>query len=95
MAGGAAFEVIVHAPAKGADSQGHQPGVILATPGQDFYTAAQLRGWRALRQVRYAGSFEGQTTIAVGVRARTPFRVFSLVDSRNQIMRVVLDVAHS
>jgi hypothetical protein len=95
VAGGAALEVIVHAPAKGADNQGHQPGVNLAKPGQDFYTAAQLRKWRSLREIRYAGSFEGQTTIAVGVRARTPFRVFTLVDSRNQIMRVVLDVAHN
>jgi hypothetical protein len=94
VAGTAALEVIVHAPAKGADNQGHQPGVFLAGPGQDFYTAAQLAGWRSLREVRYAGSFEGQTTIAVGVRARLPFRVLTLLDSQNQIMRVVLDVAH-
>jgi hypothetical protein len=39
------------------------------------------------------GSFEGRTTIAVGLRARVPFRVFSMPDTRNQIMRVVLDVA--
>jgi len=94
VAGGAALEVIVHAPALGADSQGHQPGAVLARPGQDFFTPAQLAGWRSLRQVRYAGSFEGQTTIAVGVRTRVPFRVFTLLNARDQIMRVVLDVAH-
>ena len=30
------------------------------------------------RQVAWAGSFEGQTTLALGVRARLPFRVFTL-----------------
>ncbi len=94
VAGAAALEVIVHAPAQGLDSQGHQPGRTLAQPGQDFYTASQLAGWRSLRQVRYAGSFEGQTTIAVGVRERVPFRVFTLPDTQNQIMRVVVDIAH-
>lgn len=94
VAGGAALEVVVRAPAQGVDSQGHQPGRILAGPGQDFYTAAQLTGWKALREVRYAGSFEGQTTIAVGVRTRLPFRAFTLLDTQNHVMRVVLDVAH-
>jgi hypothetical protein len=32
--------------------------------------------------VRYAGSFEGQTTIAVGVRTRVPFRVFTMLDKQ-------------
>jgi hypothetical protein len=94
VAGGAALEVVVHAPALGADNQGHQPGAVLARPGQSFYSAAQLAGWRTLRQVRYAGTFEGQTTIAVGVRTRVPFRVFTLLNARDQVMRVVLDVAH-
>jgi hypothetical protein len=94
VAGGAALEVVIHAPAKGHDDQGHQPGVFLARPGQDFYSPAQLAGWRTLREVRYAGSFEGQTTIAVGVRARVPFRVLTVLDARDQVMRVILDVAH-
>jgi hypothetical protein len=94
VAGGAALEVIVHAPALGADDQGHQPGKVLASPGQSFYSPAQLAGWRTLRQVRYAGTFEGQTTIAVGVRTRVPFRVFTILNDRDQVMRVVLDVAH-
>jgi hypothetical protein len=93
VAGAAALEVVVHAPALGLDDHGYV-GKSLAKPGQDFYSAAQLAGWRSLRQVRYAGSFEGQTTIAVGVRARAPFRVFTLLDTQSQIMRVVLDIAH-
>jgi hypothetical protein len=92
VAGAAALEVVVHAPALGLDNHGYV-GKSLAKPGEDLYTAAQLAGWRSLKQVRYAGSFEGQTTIAVGVRARLPFRVFTLPDTRSQIVRVVLDVA--
>jgi hypothetical protein len=93
VAGGAALELVVGAPALGLDDQGHQPGNVLAEPGADFFTAGQLAGWRSLREVRYAGSFEGQTTIAVGVRERVPFRVFTVLDARDQIRRVVLDVA--
>jgi hypothetical protein len=92
VAGAAALEVVVRAPAVGLDDHGYV-GKSLAKPGQDFYTAAQLAGWRSLRQVRYAGSFEGQTTIAVGVRARVPFRAFTLLDSQDHITRVVLDIA--
>jgi hypothetical protein len=93
VAGRAALELIVGAPALGTDNQGHQPGNVLAEPGADFFTAGQLAGWRSLREVRYAGSFEGQTTIAVGVRERRPFRVFTVLDARDQVRRLVLDVA--
>ena len=54
---------------------------------------AQLAGWSTLREVRYAGSFEGLTTIAVGVRARVPFHVFTVLDSSGEYRSVVLDVA--
>lgn len=45
-------------------------------------------GYRTLRQVADGGSFEGQTTLGIGLRARLPFRV-TVADHR-----VVLDVAH-
>lgn len=48
-------------------------------------------GFRTLRSVVYAGSFERQTTYGVGVRARLPFRVFSIPGGHG---RLVLDVAH-
>jgi hypothetical protein len=41
----------------------------------------------------WAGSFEGQTTIGVGVRARLPMRTFVL-SSTGGGYRVVVDVAH-
>jgi hypothetical protein len=50
----------------------------------------KVRGWRTFRQVAFGGSFEGYTTIGLGVRARLPFRVFTLQNPG----RVVIDVAH-
>ncbi len=52
-----------------------------------------VRGWSTFRQVAYAGCFEGQTTIGLGVRARLPFRVFAL-DGPGEGSRLVIDVAH-
>jgi hypothetical protein len=52
-----------------------------------------VTGWQTFRQVAWAGSFEGQTTIGLGVRARLPFRVFTL-DGPGTGSRLVIDVAH-
>jgi hypothetical protein len=49
-----------------------------------------VSGWRTFRQVASGGSFEGYTTLGLGVRARLPFRVIRLTDPG----RVVIDVAH-
>jgi hypothetical protein len=92
VAGGAALQVVINAPALGQDSHGYV-GKVLAEPRADFYTPAQLAGWSSLREVRYAGSFEGQTTIAVGVRARVPFRAFTVLDRGGNYRSLVLDIA--
>lgn len=52
-----------------------------------------VAGWDTFRQVAWASSFEGETTIALGVRARLPFRVFTL-DGPASGSRLVIDVAH-
>ena len=36
--------------------------------------------YQAFRQVAWTGSFEGHTTLGLGVRARLPFKVFTLAD---------------
>ena len=54
-----------------------------------------VSGFTTFRQVRWAGSFEGYTTVALGVRARLPFRVFTLYDASTNRSRVVVDVAHA
>jgi hypothetical protein len=53
-----------------------------------------VAGYRTFRQVAYAGSFEGQTTIGLGVRARLPFRVFTVAGPGSG-SRIVVDVAHT
>ena len=52
-----------------------------------------VTGWRTFRQVADGGSFEGYTTIGLGVRARLPFRVFVLAGPGSG-SRLVVDVAH-
>jgi hypothetical protein len=92
VAGGAALEVIVRAPILGADSQGHQPWRTAPAVGERLVAPSRLAGWSSLRAVTFAGSFEGQTTMAVGVRERLPFRI--LVTSERDLKHVVLDIAH-
>jgi hypothetical protein len=85
LRGGARLEVVVKAPVTtAAGTAAYRP----ANPRE----AVQVTGWSTLRQVAYAGSFEGQTTFGVGVRARLPFRAFTIQDSTGS--RLVVDVAH-
>lgn len=53
-----------------------------------------VAGSSTFRQIRWAGTFEGQSTLALGVRARLPFRVFTLYDPAANRSRLVVDVAH-
>ena len=84
--GGARLQVVVKAPAY--DNNG-QPTY---TPA-DKAELSNVSGYQTFRQVVWAGSFEGQSTIGVGVRARLPFRVFAL-DGPGAGSRLVIDVAH-
>lgn len=90
VAGRAFLEVVVRAPI--TDDAGHQPGRQLPKVGDALVPSATIAGFRSLRAVTFAGSFEGQTTIAVGVRTQRPFRVWTI--GQEGYRRVVLDVAH-
>jgi len=79
--------------------------IILSVPsydetGRSTYNPANhneltnVAGYRTFRQVANAGSFEGETTIGLGVRAHLPFRVFTLTGP-DATSRIVVDVAHS
>jgi hypothetical protein len=85
LRGGAKLRLIVKAPAY--DSSGNP--TFPATKSE----LVNVSGFRTFRQISGAGSFEGQTTIGVGVRARLPFRVFVL-DGPGSGSRIVVDVAH-
>ncbi|MBA3410392.1 MAG: hypothetical protein H0U15_06015 [Geodermatophilaceae bacterium] len=68
-----------------------------AAPTDSFFLPngelADVSGYQTFRHVAWAGSFEGQTTIGLGVRARLPFRVF-ILDGPGTGSRLVIDVAH-
>jgi len=83
LSGGAKLNIVVKNPAYDANGHPTYPGVV----GQPL-PGVNLTGYRTFRDAKYAGSFEGQTTIGLGVRARLPFRVFTLGN------RLVIDVAH-
>ncbi len=86
LRGGARLQVTMDAPAY--DVQGrptYRP--------TDRRELVDVTGYRTLRQVAWAGSFEGVTTLGVGVRARLPFRVFT-VSGPGHGSRLVVDVAH-
>jgi hypothetical protein len=81
LRGGAKLSIAIQAPSY--DDAGR--------PTYTFANRARLvnvSGYRTFRQVAWAGSYEGVTTVGLGTRARLPFRVFTLPG------RVVVDVAH-
>ncbi|WP_431961684.1 AMIN-like domain-containing (lipo)protein [Actinacidiphila sp. bgisy160] len=85
VSGGAIIEIRVAAPS-------YDPQTGAATyPGRAGRTlpGVDLTGYRTFRDARFASSFEGDTQVGLGVRARLPFRVFQLSD------RLVVDVAHT
>jgi hypothetical protein len=53
-----------------------------------------VKGFATLRQVVGAGSFEGLTSLGVGVRAKLPFRAFTITTDAHHT-RLVIDVAHA
>jgi len=67
--------------------------VAFAPAGEYLYGPGGLEHWGALRTVRSAGSFEGRSSFALGLRDKLPFKVTTSVD-QNQIAHVIVDVAH-
>lgn len=86
LSGAADLEVLVFAPAHDADYR------ATYTP-RHRSQAVNVDGYRTFRQVAFSGSFEGQTLIGLGVRARLPMRTFVL-DGPGDGSRLVIDVAH-
>jgi hypothetical protein len=84
-AGGARLQVVAVAPAYDDDGR--------ATFSPNRSKVVDVTGYRTFRQVTWAGSFEGRTTLGLGVRARLPFRVLTLAGPGDG-SRIVVDVAH-
>ena len=86
LRGGARLQIIVTPPDYDSDYQStYHPA--------NKRELVNVSGNRTLRQVAHAGSFEGQTTLGVGVRARLPFRTFTLAGPGSN-SRLVIDIAH-
>jgi hypothetical protein len=84
--GGAVLTVVLNAA---AHDDAFQP--TYAPP--DRHHAVDVTGFRTFRQVAFLGTFEAQTEVAVGLRARLPFRAFVLAGP-GPGSRLVIDVAH-
>lgn len=86
LRGRAQLAVTVRAPAYDDD------GKATFAPA-DRSEVVEVAGFRTFRQVAWGASFEGQTSVGLGVRARLPFRVFTLGGAGDHT-RLVVDVAH-
>lgn len=86
LKGDADLQIVLRAPAY--DGKGR----ATYTP-RSRTNLVDVTGYSTFRQVAWAGSFEGQTTIGLGVRARLPMRVMVL-DGPGDGARLVIDVAH-
>jgi hypothetical protein len=84
LAGGARLQIRLHGVNGDSYADAHR-----ADPDH----VVNVSGYRTLRQVALTGSFENVTSFGVGVRARLPFRVFTL-SGPGATSRVVVDVAH-
>ncbi len=87
LRGGAKLEVVITAPAYDINT-----GTSTYNP-VNSRELVNVSGFSTFRQIASGGSFEGYTTIGLGVRARLPMRVF-ILDGPGAGSRVVIDVAH-
>jgi hypothetical protein len=88
LRGGAKLDVAIRAHTEDVNT-----GAQVFTPANPK-ELVNVCGWSTFRQIKLVGpSFEGVTQIGLGVRARLPFRVFTLTGP-GSMTRVVIDVAH-
>jgi hypothetical protein len=87
LRGGAFLQVTAHSPSY--DSATGKATFVPANRSE----VTNVSTYQTFRQVAWAGSFEGHTTLGLGVRARLPFKVFTLAGPGNG-SRLVIDVAH-
>lgn len=85
VSGGAILQVFVSAPsyAPGTGKQTYPGKAGQPLPG------VKITGYMTFKDTRFGASFEGQTQIGLGVRAKLPFRVLQSGD------KLIVDVAHT
>ncbi len=85
--GGAKLQIAVNAPAYDINT-----GALTYNPANPN-ELVNVTGWTTFRQVVWAGTFEGYTSLGLGVRAQLPFQVFTLAGPGSG-SRLVIDVAN-
>ncbi|OLF18598.1 hypothetical protein BU204_06100 [Actinophytocola xanthii] len=80
--GGARLQVSVHARAH--DDDDYRPTYVFDDPAE----LVDATGFATFRQVAWAGTHHGTSSVGLGVRARLPYRVLTVPN------RIVVDVAH-
>jgi hypothetical protein len=88
LRGDALLEIVVQTP-YGED----EPAFSTSYSPSDPRELVDVASWRTFRQVSLVEVYEDQVTLGLGVRARLPFRVFTL-DGPGPGSRIVIDVAH-
>jgi hypothetical protein len=88
LRGGALLEIIVQTP-YGEDAPSFWSGYDPHNQNE----LVDVNGWPTFRQISLVEVWESQVTLGLGVRARLPFRVFTL-DGPGEGSRIVIDVAH-
>ncbi|MFF3402943.1 hypothetical protein ACFYW6_31090 [Streptomyces sp. NPDC002659] len=83
--GGAILQIFVSAPSY--DPVTLQP-TYAGRAGKPL-PGVNVAGYKTFRDTRFGASFEGQTQVGLGVRARLPFRVLQTRD------KLIVDVAHT
>ena len=72
--------------------------VVIQAPAANGFNASKrhlvsVAGFASFRQVAGLGSFEGITSMGIGLKAKTPFRVLEFKNAAHKFVLVV-DVAH-
>jgi hypothetical protein len=83
LKGGAKLRIVVRAPNHDADYH-----LTYQVKSGESLPNVDLTGFNTFQDAKWAGSFEGQSTIGLGVSARLPFTVFKLTNPG----RIVVDV---
>lgn len=88
LEGGADLQVVMVVPT-------YKDWVVTYDP-EPFERVVDVSGFRTVKQVALAGSYEGRTTFGIGTRARLPFRTFTLLGApgSDQQTRLVIDIGH-
>jgi hypothetical protein len=87
LRGGAFLQVTANSP-----SYDSTTGTATFTPANRS-EVTNVSKYQTFRQLAWAGSYEGYTTLGLGVRARLPFKAYTLPGAGNT-SKLVIDVAH-